>query len=677
MGKHSQYGVILDAGSSGTRIYVYKWKHPIAASENLSPVDLRKLPNVKLKKSKKIHPGIATFADDPTLVGRDHLQPLIDAALDEIPSHKIKATPIYLMATAGVRFLSQSRQLSLLRQVCAYLKANTNFHLSSCKEQVQVIAGETEGIYGWIATNYLLGGLDRPEEHSHGKGHHTYGFLDMGGASAQIAFAPNATEAERHATDLKLIRLRHLDGSSSEFQIYSATWLGFGANKARSRFVQTLVESYGDTAKEIPDPCTPKGLRIPAAKKLSADQTFNNGCTLLGTGIFDECLRKTYPLLGKDKPCEDYPCLLDGKHAPAIDFEVNHFLGVSEYWHVTHGVFGKGREAYDLATFQHKVIDFCGREWETIQSEILHRNKNPKKGIEDAVDACFKASWLINVLYEGIGIPRLGPESKTLSNISATAGSKQDIPKEEFLDSFQPVDTVRGVEVSWTLGKMVLYAAGQILPVASKLPVGFGSNIAAEIPPDFEHAGSTPLSAEFLSENQSFDVHQGASSFDQIIYIVFILMVIVIVLLAYIFQRPDRRRTISQNIMHWRRQWGRQSRRRETLIGRVFGRANYERVLEEGDTADYELDASDDLDCSADSEGLHGNTSCGGVNTKTNLRFDQGSVPSMMDRAGLVVRTESRERLSTNLQMLNAGRRSRAGSPTRLKSPFMAPLQDT
>jgi hypothetical protein len=46
------------------------------------------------------------------------------------------------------------------------------------------------------------------------------------------------------------------------------------------------------------------------------------------------------------------------------------------------------------------------------------------------------------------------------------------------------------------------------------------------------------------------------------------------------------------------------------------------------------------------------------------------------DRAGLMVRTESRERLSPSLQMLGAGRRSRTGSPTRMKSPLMTPLEE-
>jgi Golgi apyrase len=40
-----------------------------------------------------------------------------------------------------------------------------------------------------------------------------------------------------------------------------------------------------------------------------------------------------------------------------------------------------------------------------------------------------------------------------------------------------------------------------------------------------------------------------------------------------------------------------------------------------------------------------------------------------------VVRTESRERLVPGVQMLMAGRRSRAGSPTR-KSPLVGPLHE-
>lgn len=52
-------GVILDAGSSGTRLHVYKWQDRSSELPRLSTAELKKLPEIKTKKkwTKKIHPG--------------------------------------------------------------------------------------------------------------------------------------------------------------------------------------------------------------------------------------------------------------------------------------------------------------------------------------------------------------------------------------------------------------------------------------------------------------------------------------------------------------------------------------------------------------------------------------------------------------------------------------------
>jgi Golgi apyrase len=105
MGKSSQYGVILDAGSSGTRVYIYKWKNHAKAAKDASAAELKALPKIKLKENKKIHPGVSSFAEKPSQIGPDHLKQLIEIALDEVPDSKISETPVYLMATAGMRLL--------------------------------------------------------------------------------------------------------------------------------------------------------------------------------------------------------------------------------------------------------------------------------------------------------------------------------------------------------------------------------------------------------------------------------------------------------------------------------------------------------------------------------------------------------------------------------------------
>lgn len=673
-----RWGVVLDAGSSGTRLHIYRWKDPAKARKHASAQDLRSLPKLETEKkwTKKIKPGVSTFGENPTAVGDEHLKDLISHALDIIPKNQIEDTPIFLMATAGMRLLPKVQQSALTREICSYLRSNTEFSLPDCDLHIQVIPGETEGLYGWIATNYLLGGFDRPEEHDHGKDHNTYGFLDMGGASAQIAFAPNSTEAAKHANDLKLLRMRTLDGEKSEYQVFTATWLGFGVNQARETYVQKLVDAYDPMAKEIPDPCLPKGLRVtPSGEPIEAKKA--DGLSLMGTGDFTSCLRHTYPLLGKDAPCLDEPCLLNGQHVPAIDFDVNHFVGVSEYWHTTHGVFSKGDTAYDLKTYQSKVEEFCMDDWSSIASKVNTKKKKDKA--KEAQEACFKASWLINVLHDGIGIPRLGLDHT--AHVNASKGALEDAKEKGFLDPFQPVDKIDGIEVSWTLGPMVLYAAGQIPPKSQEfLPVGFGSN-SLEVPSDFSYAGSNWKEDDDDDDDWDDALEDLVDHAKPSKTTTFLFLILALVLIGYIFRKKERRILFLNKFNGFTGRSKKPGSPRKAgrglagLTSKLFGRPtpHYERIIEEGEASQFELGDvdSDDNEHSDSSEGSRLGRTSGLATPKLNLdRFEAGFVP---DREGLFVRTESRETLMPP-NLSSAGRRSRTGSPTR-KSPLMKPVQ--
>ena len=425
--------------------------------------------------------GIATFAPAPQTVGPEHLQELFHHALEHIPKDEVENTPIFLLATAGMRLLEGFQRDALLAETCSYARKTTEFQLPECNLYIQVISGETEGLYGWVAANYLLGGFNYPDSHAHGKGHHTYGFLDLGGASAQIAFAPNATEAVKHANDLQLLRMRSLDGLPVEHRVFVKTWLGFGVNKARDSYVRNLVDSTrGPTSGDVPDPCLPNGL------KARHEYGSSTPAHLIGTGKFKECLAATYPLLGEEQPCVDSPCLFHGDHTPGIDFDINHFVGVSEYWHTTHEMFEMGHtdKAYDFETYSKRVAQFCERDWATIEEELETHKYGEKEDRDRAANLCFKASWLINLLHEGFGIPH------SSNNHNTTKAMLGKAKQEGYLDPFQAVNKIDNTEVSWTLGKMVLYAASQIPPADdNSLAVGFGSNEPG-IPQDFQFAGA-------------------------------------------------------------------------------------------------------------------------------------------------------------------------------------------
>ncbi|KAI9709599.1 MAG: Golgi apyrase [Chrysothrix sp. TS-e1954] len=717
MGKWS-YGIVLDAGSSGTRLHVYKWLKSANALEKATDSQLQRLPQVATKKTwtKKTKPGISEFGDTPELIGDEYLGDLYKHALGIIPKDEVENTPIFLLATAGMRMLTSTQRTAILGRVCSYTRRTTGFQLPDCDLHIQVIPGETEGLYGWIAANYLLGGFDEPESHNHGKGHHTYGFLDMGGASAQIAFAPNATVADEHADDLKLLRLRSVNGEAQEYRVFVTTWLEYGAREARRRYLEALAEET-DLKKidELPDPCLPVGLKV--NKTIKSIDTH-----LLGTGKFQECESRTLQILDKDAECSDPPCPFHGTHVPPIDFDVNHFVGVSEYWHTTHEIFEFGHtdKAYDYATYQQRVLDFCSMQWSAIEDGLEKHKWGKKVDAETAEDVCFKASWLINMLHEGIGIPRVGLETDGDSKNGNTTQHVIDKAKQEgYLAPFQAINKIDHTEVSWTLGKMILYASSQVPPkTGDTLAVGFGSNIPGDsLPDDFQSPGGlappehadTPIdtSPKAPTTNDPLPNKPTDTSTSLLNSTAslprrtpgLLLILLILLLISILLCGRDRRASTVARIRTFftpRRQRNRFLHSPQTSTSSSRSRARgfasklpslasfttstrgrgpkYERILEEGSYADdmpapgdFELAAlSDSSTASAESAGERssaGSSSSGSVRAREKARA--------LPRSGLGPgeRLESRERESGGE---STGHRSRQGSPLR-RSPGFPP----
>jgi len=330
---------------------------------------------------------------------------------------------------------------------------------------------------------------------------------------------------------------------------------------------------------------------------------------LIGTGDFPKCLEQTFPLLEKDKPCNDDPCLLGGVHVPAIDFEVNHFVGVSEYWHTTHEIFEMDHKdkAYDFHTYQSRVNEFCSQSWDDIANGVKAHKWGKKVDEIIAEEVCFKASWLINMLHDGIGIPRIGLETfsdgKNVTD-SLVTGAK----KKGFLDPFQAINKIAGVEVSWTLGKVVLYASSLVPPADEPLPVGFGSNIPGiAIPKDWQRPSTIDAQAQDESASDWTDTLFLDSPRRVPGLLLFLLIICVAV---YLLCGRDRRQAILSRLCGLSRCRGRR-RRAQVLstgtgsrLGKLFGLSTYERVNTDGGEAalDMEMPAFDSDDSVTDVE---------------------------------------------------------------------------
>ncbi|CAN6620105.1 golgi apyrase [Trichomonascus vanleenenianus] len=442
--------------------------------------------------AKKISPGISTYHGDKL---RDlwphHLKKLIQHAESIVPSDQQYETPVFLLATAGMRLLPERDQQEILAATCRQLQSRTSFYLPECVGHVTVIDGETEGLYGWLGLNYLVGGGEIFSDAATNQAR-SYGFMDMGGASAQIAFAPNRTETKRHEEDLFHVNLRTIDGKDHDWKVFVSTWLGFGANEARNRFSERLVEQEPALRRPevVKDPCAPRGLRS-SLKGTSVNSTVE----FEGTGDFGHCLASMYPLLQKELPCKDDPCLFNGVHVPSIDYNTNRFVGVSEYWYTANDVFKMGGK-YDFVKFSSKTKEFCEQPWDRI---VAKAKKGEWEGVPMSVlkSACFKATWIINILHEGFRVPMTRPnhkrsldeQSSSWLDLNAIGNNSLDFIHDDddtlgkrglsdFMDPFQSATHVNGRELSWTLGRAIMYSSSQVAP-RSHTPLRVGYQPAA------------------------------------------------------------------------------------------------------------------------------------------------------------------------------------------------------
>lgn len=443
---NDRYGIVVDAGSSGSRIQVYKWVD--------DPGLGTKLPEIILNKNwgKKVSPGISTFGNKPGKVWNQHLKTLAKFAEEIIPKDKQRDTPIFVQATAGMRMLPPDRRQKVLDNVVSSLRKHTKFRVGP--QDVQVIDGETEGLYGWLALNYLEKRLDTGKQS-------TFGFMDMGGASTQIAFVPSSrSEQDKYKEVLSTVRLRNEDGSTQEWPVFVSTWLGFGANEARRRHLRNLImalpegvnyDKNGDSTYDITDPCSPKGMLVQQEYKgITYDIT--------GAGNYEQCLRTIYPLLLKHLPCKGDTCLFNGVDAPEIDFDHDRFIGVSEYWYTANDVFQMAGE-YNFKQFENRLKTFCEAEWPLVESNFEKGMYGENMQLPFLRDSCFKASWVVNILHEGFGLPRVGIEAGTDAEAAAEP-------------TFQSVNTVNGADLSWSLGKILVYASSQVAAAQGGKDVG-------------------------------------------------------------------------------------------------------------------------------------------------------------------------------------------------------------
>lgn len=205
------YLAVIDAGSSGTRLTLFG-------------DDPSSLVPVEIMQARQRTAGISSFAPDPDQAGPLAITPLIDQLQTYLAQSGIAPAnvPIALLATAGMRNVRRDNpttaQAILTSTAAAIERAGHPIAAN------MILPGVQEATLAWLDANAIAGTLQNARR--------TFGIIEIGGASAQVAFRSNQTEGRG------IYQVR-VEGAS--IPVVAASYLGLGGNDAR-----TLMQGQND-----------------------------------------------------------------------------------------------------------------------------------------------------------------------------------------------------------------------------------------------------------------------------------------------------------------------------------------------------------------------------------------------------------------------------------------------
>lgn len=283
-----QYALMIDAGSTGSRIHIYKFNNCGAS------------PEYEYEVFKMTLRGLSSYAGKPEEAAKS-LDVLLDEAIRVVPSFMRSCTPVAVKATAGLRLLPGSQSADILHAVEERIHGSYPFKMLE-KDGVTIMDGKDEGVYAWITANYLLGTIkaDTPKDTP------TYAVLDLGGASTQIVFEPMFSSSDQrlepgeHKYDLKFGGRSHV--------LYQHSYLGYGLMHAR-KHVHSLVDFMASiripSSKEtsqgiVGNPCLARGMT--RVVEVDDEKDVKRNVTMDGEeiGSFEACDRIIQLVLAKD-----------------------------------------------------------------------------------------------------------------------------------------------------------------------------------------------------------------------------------------------------------------------------------------------------------------------------------------------------------------------------------------
>ena len=404
-----QYALMVDAGSTGSRIHVYRFNN------------CGETPELESEIFNMTQPGLSSYDSNAEAAAKS-LDVLMDIAVKYVPESLKSCTPVAVKATAGLRLLGKDKSEKILGAVRHRLETKYPFPVVS-GDGVSIMDGKDEGVYAWITTNYLTGKIGTVDKIP------TAAIFDLGGASTQIVFEPTfpsnggGMPETLHDGDHKY----ELTFGGRQFVLYQHSHLSYGlmeARKAIHRHVYTTQNKELGAAfdpKNIINPCIAPGMSRAVNVTLDATSTppIVTEVNMVGphTGASAQCRAIAEAILVKNAPCTVIPCSFNGIYQPKLarTFATEDIYIFSYFYDRTVPIGMPGD--FSISELKEVTNKVCAGEGENGENwESFRSAEGALKELRERPEHCLDLNFMIALLHTGYEMP-VGRELKVAKKI--------------------------------------------------------------------------------------------------------------------------------------------------------------------------------------------------------------------------------------------------------------------
>lgn len=393
-----RYAAVIDAGSSGSRIYLYQ------ISPDSGFVSIKELFSSKNAEHGLSHydgsngPGAAT-----TDAGPDGVEPLLAAMGNYISSQGINKNQfrINVLATAGMRLVAAPTASAIYDSVRSTITQN-GYHVG----QIGTITGQSEGLYSWADVNFLNGSFKAQRTPE--------GIVEVGGASSQVAFVTALRNADN-------VVIRTVNGV--EYPVFSVSYLGLGQAEARRAMIANSTSGGLQASVCYPNNTT----GTPSAFDPDVGSALISGTgARFGSACYAEYQKVVTSISAN--AVNNFPI---AQLANVHSFATTQFIGVSSIYNIL-----KDWGALGTANPQRSLEDTLNSKCsgDNAWPKVLDQYKNQVTVFSQ--NACANGTFMNTYLF-GKGALNINPNQLT------------------------SVSTINGNELSWTRGFVLLEATSK------------------------------------------------------------------------------------------------------------------------------------------------------------------------------------------------------------------------